>query len=257
MTNLKVLIYHPSALTQEDKDRFLQILKYAQLDSFLFEFVNVEYHDIDTNSPFNICLGQSLFSVGKAFVKAKKFRASQLVGYDIVIPEYSFFLYNLPYTVDQIFGDQEVKELCWTKILSMKESFESFKGNHLNSVTPDASVENSEKTTMLSADILPSVEDTVIASEEVKSKCNLEITDSDIFDFFRGKIDLTDPSVKFSNFEKMSIHTKTGDVVTIVPRKLGKTRPDENILTLKEMMILLRISEFFGIDHIKFFKQPL
>lgn len=222
-----------------------KIIPHLGLSLDQVRFVDTSYEDIDVNK-FNamVCFDKSYKDVAKAFTSAGIFKIRDLIGKDVISEDGSFLLFNVPFTLTQIFTNENSKAVAWEKLQTFVTAYNQFYSDE--NITQEVEVETE-----------------VISSEQkevVQEESNEQIVQIDVGVFLQTLVealDLSDPAIgkTLGLSSKVVLTTDNGDV-TIHPT--GDRIPKDGQaahLSIKDTIALLKTCLVFDAKMISFYQK--
>lgn len=250
------LIIYFKTLSQEAKNIILDSFDSLGVAKSFVQFRDVEYDGIDVSSEdFIFCLDRTYQLVSRELVKKKILKSSQLIGQDVVDAEKKFALFSLPTSEAVMFSTEEEKQFTWDKFVKVCEAWKDFFGSGL--VSPVVEIDDERGRSVRPTDTGDSSNISDIASDISEGLNGQEI----ILDYFQvvkelvSQLDLTNPSLGKTLKGKVRLSTPNGDVYIWPPGRILPDIPEDHNIAFKDMLVLLKSMQIFGVDKIAFTKE--
>lgn len=236
------MIYMLSQSWAENNSKALaeKILPHLGITSNDVTFVSTA-HDVIDVAKFAaiVCFDRSYKDVSKAFTSAGIFKIRDMIGRDLITPDGSFVLFNIPYTLTQIFTNDETKAIAWEKLLAFIEAYKNMpsfaESSGVDVVSTDESVSDD------------STDDVAVANVFV----------DDIIQQVSSYLDFSDPAIgKTLGLSSKIVLSGSSGTITIHPT--GERIPKDDgtaHLSIKDVIALLKASLAFDADTITFYKK--
>lgn len=242
------MIYMLSQSWAENNSRALaeKILPYLNVDLSEVVFVDTTYDAIDVNKFSSIiCFDRSYKDVSKAFTSAGIFKVRDMIGRDLISSDNSFILFNIPYTLTQIFTNEDTKAIAWEKLLAFVAAYRN--------MNPSEVVEETEE--VVEQTTHNSLQDLEPADEVAVAVIAME----DVINTVASYLDLSDPAIG----KTLGLSSKivlSGQQGTITIHPTGERIPkdsDTAHLSIKDIIALLKASLAFDASTITFYKKQV
>ncbi len=255
-----IYIIHKS-LSFADKEGLQKIFSHVGITSAEVKFVDIVSEDIDISKKDFIFAINTYKDVARSLISNGIFQVKQLLGSDIYDADTKFALINVPYTVQELFANDEAKNSVWNKLLSFFQfytecgkigGYESTltPGVPFNDPLPDFSAGNEK---VIVADVIPAI-DADTDNDVVSVNCD------ELINLLAKTIDLSDPSVGKSLSLSKKIVLETDSIaIHIYPnnRISAKDASQESELhiSFKDVIAIMRAAVMFDANTISFFKE--
>lgn len=244
-------------ITHGDKLSFLKILSCVDINEADVKFVDLSNEDLDVSKKDFILAINTYKEIARSLIALKLFDMKQLLGNDVFDPVTKFGLVNIPHTIQELYSNDNAKQIVWHKLLAFSEFYKEcggvggYEGNI--AINGDQSFADA-----IDAEPEPISEEETIP-EETKDLEEVASVDIDaIFEALASQLDLTDPGLgkSLSLSDKIQFETENFKICIYPNNRISTKDQAENDLNLsyKDMLALLKLGTMFDAKKISFFK---
>lgn len=246
-------------LSSADKEGLQKILSHVGISPPEVKFVDIASEDIDIVNKDFIFAINTYKNVARSLISNGMFQVKELLGSDIYDPATKFALVNIPYSVQELFSNDDAKNTVWNKLLTFFQfytecgktgGYEStlVPGAPFDDPLPDFSAGN-EKPVV--TDVVPSLP---VGTEEITINC------VEFINLLAKSLDLSDPSVgkSLSLLKKVVLETDTVSVHVYPNNRISakdSSQESELHISFKDTIAILRAATMFEANTVTFFKE--
>lgn len=225
-----------SGITEKDREIFEKIFNCTNV-SCSIRYVDIDFEDVDIKHRNAVVAvgGKALKAIIQDVKKTKIYDITRILGKDFVDADGKFFLYTIPFTFTEMMV-QENKHAVWEKMKFIADRYKEV------FIAEDSVViEDDEE------DTKTEVEETITTAE---------FSPHEILDKLAENINLNDPGLlkSFNKYERIILNTSSG-VLNVLPTNRAADLDDEMTVTIKDLVVLLKLSETLGVNTFTFEKK--
>jgi len=252
-----------------DKSNFRMIMTHFQIEPEKIQFVDLDHEDVDLREKhFVLTTDRSLIKVTRALIAAGTYKATELLGRDVVDPTRGFHLFNIPITVNDMMGSMEDKMLTKAKLDQLVKYYKNYfpfddalpdmtAGPSDNGAVEDVSV-NGSKVENVEQPLPEAIEPVVTKAMVEKAPINTELGDipidvNECLNALYEHVNLADNGLgkSLSKYEKFTLSTGSGDLTVYPTNRVPEA--DEGLkITFKDLVTVLKVSVHLNAGTITF-----
>lgn len=234
-------------LSSADKEGLQKILSHVGITPPEVKFVDIASEDIDIVNKDFIFAINTYKNVARSLISNGMFQVKELLGSDIYDPVTKFALVNIPYSVQELFANDDAKNIVWNKLLT----FFQFYTECGKTETSEEDLDNNVSAAKEDLSVVPSLP---IGTEEITINC------VEFINLLAKSLDLSDPSVgkSLSLLKKVVLETDTVSVHIYPNNRISakdSSQESELHISFKDTIAILRAATMFEANTVTFFKE--
>lgn len=221
-----------SSISAKDREAFNLFITHKNFKEDVI-YVDVESEDVNIQNKHAVVAvgGKALKAIIKDIKDTKIYDITRVLGCDLTDVKSKFFLRNIPHSFTEMLANPENKKEVWKKIGEIIKTY-----NEVINTEDEEVIEQEESLPIETVTV------TTFSCQEVVEKLSEQIL-------------LNDASLtkSLSKYEKIKLNTANGILYVYPTNRISED--DEMSVTLKDLLVLLKISETLGVNSFSFEKR--